>query len=62
MPKASLAKSASLSGVHPGVAMMVKWVAELKENTGRSVEEWVALVKKEGPKDEKARKKMADDW
>jgi hypothetical protein len=37
MPKASLAKSESQYGVHPGVAMMVKWVAELKEKTGRSV-------------------------
>jgi hypothetical protein len=42
MPKASLAKSESLYGVHPGVATMVRWVAELKEKTGRSVEEWVA--------------------
>ena len=56
MPNASLAKSESLYGVHPGVAMMVKWAAELKEKTGRSVEEWVALVKKEGPQDEKARR------
>jgi hypothetical protein len=38
--------------VHPGVAMMVKWVAELKEKTGRSVEEWVRLIKKEGPRTE----------
>jgi hypothetical protein len=56
MPKASLAKSESLYAVHPGVVMMVKWVAELKQKTGRSVEEWIALVKKEGPKDEKARR------
>jgi hypothetical protein len=50
------AKSKMVYDVHPGVAMMVKWVAELKEKTGRSVEEWVALLKKEGPKDEKARR------
>jgi hypothetical protein len=42
-----------LYGVHPGVAMVQKWVAELKETTGRSLEEWIALVKKEGPKGEK---------
>jgi len=53
-PKA--AKTASLYDVHPGVAMVVKWVSELKEKTGRSVEEWFALVKKEGPKDEKSRR------
>ena len=56
MPGTKIAKSESLYGVHPGVAMMVKWVAELKDKTGRSVEEWVALVKKEGPKDEKSRR------
>ena len=56
MPKASLAKSESLYGVHPGVAMMMKWVAELKEKTGRSVEDWVALVKKEGPMEEEGRR------
>ncbi len=56
MPKASLAKSESLYGVHPSVAMVQKWLAELKEKTGRSMEEWLALVKKEGPKDEKSRR------
>jgi len=55
MPKASAAKTESLYGVHPGVAMVQKWVSELKEKTGRSLEEWVALAKKEGPKDEKKR-------
>jgi len=56
MPKASLAKSESLYGVHPSVAMVQKWLAELKEESGRSMEEWLALVKKEGPKDEKSRR------
>jgi Domain of unknown function (DUF5655) len=50
------AKARSVYDVHPGVATMVKWVAELKDKTGRSVEEWVELVKKEGPKDEKSRR------
>jgi len=56
MPKAGLAKSESQYGVHPGVAMVQKWLAELKENTGRSMEEWIVLVNKEGPKDEKSRR------
>jgi hypothetical protein len=56
MPKASLAKSKSIYGVHPAVAMVQKWLAELKEKTGRSMEEWVALVNKEGPKGEKSRR------
>jgi hypothetical protein len=56
MPKAGLAKSESLYGVHPSVAMVQKWLAEMKQETGRSMEEWLALVKKEGPKDEKSRR------
>jgi Domain of unknown function (DUF5655)/Domain of unknown function (DUF4287) len=52
------AKTQSLYGVHPSVAMVQKWLAELREETGRSMEEWLALVKKEGPKDEKSRR----DW
>ena len=36
--------------------MMQKWIAGLKEKTGRTLEEWVEFIRKEGPKDEKARK------
>jgi hypothetical protein len=50
------AKAQSLYDVHPGVAMVQKWTAELKGKTGRSLEEWMAFVKKEGPKDEKAQR------
>ena len=56
MARTSIARNQSLYGVHPSVAMVQKWVAELKEKTGRSLEEWIALVKKEGPKDEKSRR------
>jgi hypothetical protein len=49
-------KAQALYDVHPSVEMMQKWVAELKGKTGRSLEEWLAFVKKEGPKDEKARR------
>src|SRR5215210_6190516 len=38
-------------GVHPGVAMVTKWVAELKQKTGRSLEEWQAHIVRDGPKD-----------
>jgi hypothetical protein len=38
--------------------MVQKWVAELKQKTGRSLEEWIALVKKEGPATEAERR----DW
>ena len=54
MARAATAKSSSPYGVHPGVVMMQKWVAELKEKTGRSLDEWLAFIAKEGPKDEKS--------
>jgi hypothetical protein len=56
MPKAATQqKKKSIYGVHPGVAMTQKWVAELKQKTGRSLDEWLRLIKKSGPKEEKAR-------
>ena len=58
MAKAGGAKAKSLYDVHPGVAMMQKWVAELKEKTGRTLLEWVATIQKDGPKGETARR----DW
>jgi hypothetical protein len=57
MPAAAAkSKSATRCDVHPGVAMVQKWIAELKPKTGRSLEEWIALVKKDGPKDSQARR------
>jgi hypothetical protein len=46
----------SLYSVHPGVLMTQKWVAELKGKTGRSLPEWLALLKKSGPKTEAQRR------
>jgi hypothetical protein len=51
-----MAKTKSLYGVHPGVLTTQKWVAELKSKTGRSLEEWLALIRKSGPKDEVSRR------
>jgi hypothetical protein len=51
-----MAKAKPIYDVHPSVAMVQKSMAELKEKTGRSLEERIALVKKEGPKDEKSRR------
>jgi hypothetical protein len=42
--------------VHPGVAMVQKWIEELPGKTGRSLEEWIALTKKSGPATEKERR------
>ncbi len=46
----------SIYGVHPGVKMVQDWVASLKQKTGRTLEEWISLVKKSGPADEVARR------
>jgi hypothetical protein len=57
MPKAATQpKSKSIYGIHPGVAMTQKWIAELRQKTGRSLEEWLRLIKKSGPKEEKERR------
>jgi Domain of unknown function (DUF4287)/Domain of unknown function (DUF5655) len=46
----------SIYGVHPGVAMVRKWMEELQGKTGRSLYEWIALVEKKGPKSEAERR------
>ena len=48
----------SIYGIHPGVLMMQKWIAELKQKTGRSLDEWLRLIKQEGPTAETERR----DW
>jgi hypothetical protein len=48
----------SIYSVHPGVLMVQKWVTELKAKTGRSLDEWIKHIKKNGPKGEEARR----DW
>ena len=42
--------------VHPGVAMVQKWIKELPQKTGRPLEEWIAFTKKYGPPTEKERR------
>ena len=48
----------SIYGVHPGVLMTQRWATELKQKTGRTLEEWLKFIKKEGPPTEKERR----DW
>lgn len=50
------AETKSIYSVHPGVLMTQKWLGELKQKTGRSLEEWLKHIKKEGPEDEKERR------
>lgn len=51
-------KTKSIYSVHPGVLMTQKWIGELKQKTGRSLDEWMTFIKKEGPPTEQARR----DW
>lgn len=41
---------------HPGIAMVRNWIDSLKEKSGRSLDEWVALVEKKGPAETQARR------
>jgi hypothetical protein len=49
-------KRKSIYSVHPGVAMVQDWIDKLPEKTGRSLDEWIKLVQKSGPADEKSRR------
>jgi hypothetical protein len=50
--------SSSVYSVHPGVVMVQDWIAALPEKTGRSLGQWLTLIKKEAPADESGRR----DW
>ncbi len=53
---ASATKLQGRYSVHPGVSQIKKWVEEMPEKTGRSLDEWIALTKKAGPPTEKERR------
>ena len=46
----------SIYSVHPGVRMTQKWIGELKQKTGRALDEWLKHIKKSGPADETGRR------
>jgi hypothetical protein len=56
MPRTSFKAKKSLYGVHPGVAMVQKWIADLPHKTGKTFEQWLDYIRQEGPPDEKARR------
>jgi hypothetical protein len=60
MPRTAT-KTKSIYGVHPGVLMTQKWIAELKQKTGRTLDEWMKLLKQEGPPTEEARRAWLKD-
>jgi hypothetical protein len=47
--------------VHPGVLMVQKWIADLPGKTGRTLQEWIELVRSEGPASEKERRAWLKD-
>ena len=51
-----MAKKTTPYSVHPGVLMVQNWVATLKQKSGRSLDEWLTLIRKSGPPTEKERR------
>jgi len=41
--------SRSIYSVHPGIAMVQKWVADLNQKTGRTLDQWIEHIKRAGP-------------
>jgi hypothetical protein len=56
MPATRKQRTASTYDVHPSLAMYQSSLAALKQKTGRTLEEWIKLVQKEGPPTEKERR------
>ena len=46
----------SVYSVHPGVTMVQDWIASLPHKTGKTLEDWIELVKESGPATEKERR------
>lgn len=55
-PPKPTTKPRSLYSVHPSVSMMQRWIVELKQKTGRNLEEWIKVVRTNGPTDLAARR------
>ena len=56
MPATRKQPTSSTYDVHPGLAMYQNSLATLKQKTGRTLEEWIKFVQKEGPATEKERR------
>jgi len=57
-PRKPAPRPSGVYSVHPSVAMVEKWVADLPEKTGRSLDEWMKHIQTKGPKNEAA----AREW
>lgn len=53
-----MAKSTNIYSVHPSLKMVQDAIAKLKDKTGRSLDEWIKYINKQGPKDIPGRR----DW
>jgi hypothetical protein len=49
-------KTKSIYSLHPGFAMQETSMQNLKERTGKTVEEWAEILRRDGPEDEAQRK------
>jgi hypothetical protein len=56
MARSAAKKCKSIYSVHPAVSMVQKAIEDLKLKTGRSLDEWVKLIKKSAPKTEQERR------
>lgn len=51
----------TLYSPHPSIAQTIKWIEQLKEKTGRSLDEWMRFIRKEGPAAEAERSRWLKD-
>jgi hypothetical protein len=51
-----MAKAKSIYSPHPSIAMTIKWVKGLPVKTGKSLEQWISFINKNGPKTVEARR------
>ncbi len=53
-----MAKATNIYSVHPSLKMVQNAIAQLKDKTGRNLEEWIKFINTSGPRDEAGRR----DW
>ena len=61
MPATKKSRKSFSYNVHPALAMFQRMLSGLKEKTGRTLEEWIKFVEKEGPSTEKERREWLKD-
>ena len=47
----------SIYSVHPGLSMVQSSIRKIQERTGKTVDEWIVIIDRDGPPDEGARRK-----